>query len=128
MRTTSALDTRGRHWELLIPTKRRERARGLLGRTSLRSRTAMLLPRARIVHTFGMPAAITVAFLDRRLVVVAVRHAPPGRFVGPVRGASHVLEAIAGADLRPDDGFQLVTAPSDADPTRRAYFARAPVE
>ena len=48
------------------------RARGLLGRSRLRG--AMVLPRTRSVHTFGMRFAIDVAFCDRDLVVLDGRH------------------------------------------------------
>lgn len=128
MLTVRASDSRGRTWTLLVPTSRRERARGLLGEEALPSDAAMLFPRARVIHTIGMKGPIKVVFLDGRLRVLEVRRAGPGRLFGPVRGARHVLEGAAGADIRLGDRIQLVTAPSEADPTRRAYFASAPVE
>ncbi|PKQ27493.1 MAG: hypothetical protein CVT63_07735 [Candidatus Anoxymicrobium japonicum] len=43
----------------------RERRRGLLGRDSMNAGEAMLFPRRRQVHTFGMRFEIDVLFLDR---------------------------------------------------------------
>ena len=44
------------------------RARGLLGRTGYEG--AMVLPRTRSVHTFGMRFPLDVAFCDRDLLVL----------------------------------------------------------
>ncbi|WP_374121188.1 DUF192 domain-containing protein [Streptomyces sp. RS2] len=59
---------------------------------------AMLLTPASGVHTFRMRMAIDVAYLDRRLNVVAVRSMRPGRLGRPRLRARHVLEAEAGGD------------------------------
>lgn len=101
--------------------------RGLLAVGPPPRGVGLLLRDARIVHTIGMRAAIAVAFLDDDLRVRAVRAVRPGRLAGPVRGARHVLEVAPDADLAVGDRLQLVTAPSEADPTSRAYLARAPV-
>jgi uncharacterized protein len=78
-----------------IAASYRARARGLLGRDGVEG--AMLLTPAASVHTVRMRFAIDVAYLDRRLRVLAVRTMRPGR-VGWVRPRSrHVLEAEAGA-------------------------------
>jgi hypothetical protein len=87
---------------------------------------AMLLRRARVVHTFGMQAPILVAFLDAHLTLRATRLVRRRRLVGPVRGTRHVLECAPDAALAVGERLQLVTAPSEAEPTRRAYFASAP--
>ncbi|MGM1076102.1 DUF192 domain-containing protein [Streptomyces sp. H28] len=73
----------------------RARTRGLLGRDAVDG--AMLLSPAGSVHTFRMRMPIDVAYLDRRLRVVAVRTMPPGRLGRPRLRARHVLEAEAGA-------------------------------
>ncbi|MFI8948773.1 DUF192 domain-containing protein [Streptomyces sp. NPDC053750] len=73
----------------------RARAKGLLGRDSVDG--AMLLTPANSVHTFRMRMPIDVAYLDRRLVVIAVRTMRPGRLGLPRIRARHVLEAEAGA-------------------------------
>lgn len=87
---------------------------------------AMLLRRARVVHTFGMRAPILVAFLDAHLTLRAPRTGPTIRRPRTSRGARHVLECAPDADLAVGERLQLVTAPSEAEPTRRAYFASAP--
>ncbi|WP_399888127.1 DUF192 domain-containing protein [Streptomyces sp. BBFR51] len=73
----------------------RARTKGLLGRQSVDG--AILLTPANSVHTFRMRMPIDVAYLDRRLTVVAVRTMRPGRLGLPRLRARHVLEAEAGA-------------------------------
>jgi uncharacterized membrane protein (UPF0127 family) len=70
------------------------RTKGLLGRDSLDG--AILLSPANSVHTFRMRMPIDVAYLDRKLRVVAVRTMKPGRLGLPRIRARHVLEAEAG--------------------------------
>ncbi|MCC8452288.1 DUF192 domain-containing protein [Streptomyces rochei] len=76
----------------------RARTRGLLGRDALDG--AMLLSPAGSVHTFRMRMPIDVAYLDRRLVVIAVRTMRPGQLGMPRLRSRHVLEAEAGAMAR----------------------------
>ena len=57
----------------LLPGPDRE---GLLGRDAVDG--ALLLSPAGGVHTFGMRMPIDVAYLDRRLTVIAVRTMAPG--------------------------------------------------
>ncbi|MGX1880970.1 DUF192 domain-containing protein [Streptomyces sp. NPDC055287] len=78
-----------------IAASARARTRGLLGRDGIAG--ALLLSPASSVHTFGMRFAIDVAYLDRRLRVIAVRKMRPGRLGLPRWRARHVLEAEAGA-------------------------------
>ncbi|MEU3829612.1 DUF192 domain-containing protein [Streptomyces sp. NPDC029080] len=80
---------------LEVSASYRARTRGLLGRDSVDG--AMLLSPASGVHTFGMRIPIDVAYLDRRLTVIAVRTMRPGRLGLPRLRARHVLEAEAGA-------------------------------
>jgi uncharacterized membrane protein (UPF0127 family) len=80
---------------LEIATSYRARTKGLLGRDSLDG--AMLLSPAGGVHTFRMRMPIDVAYLDRRLTVIAVRTMRPGRLGLPRPRSRHVLEAEAGA-------------------------------
>ncbi|MBL1081215.1 DUF192 domain-containing protein [Streptomyces actinomycinicus] len=79
---------------LEIAASYRARTRGLLGRDSISG--AMLLSPASGVHTFGMRIPIDVAYLDRRLTVIAVRTMPPARLGLPRLRARHVVEAEAG--------------------------------
>lgn len=80
---------------LEIAASYRARTRGLLGRDGMEG--AMLLTPAGGVHTFGMRMPIDVAYLDRRLTVIAVRTMRPGRLGLPRLRSRHVLEAEAGA-------------------------------
>ncbi|MFJ6070318.1 DUF192 domain-containing protein [Streptomyces sp. NPDC093065] len=80
---------------LQIAGSYRARTKGLLGRDSVDG--AMLLTPAGSVHTFRMRMPIDVAYLDRRLEVIAVRTMRPGRLGLPRLRARHVLEAEAGA-------------------------------
>ncbi|MBX7547498.1 DUF192 domain-containing protein [Streptomyces sp. NPDC004232] len=80
---------------LEIAASYRARTRGLLGRDTIEG--AMLLSPASGVHTFGMRIPIDVAYLDRRLTVLAVRTMPPGRLGRPRLRSRHVLEAEAGS-------------------------------
>jgi uncharacterized membrane protein (UPF0127 family) len=103
MRTTELIDPRGRTWSVEVPATGRERRRGLRGRGFLPPDHAMLFPRCRSVHTFGMRFPITVAFVDARWRIVAVRRLAPRRLARPRLSARSVLECPGGTDLRPGD-------------------------
>ncbi|MGW1515470.1 DUF192 domain-containing protein [Streptomyces sp. NPDC002287] len=80
---------------LEIAASYRARTRGLLGRDGIEG--ALLLTPAASVHTFRMRFPIDVAYLDRRLRVIALTTMPPNRLGLPRPRARHVLEAEAGA-------------------------------
>ncbi|WP_069815851.1 DUF192 domain-containing protein [Streptomyces sp. TP-A0874] len=80
---------------LEIAASYRARTRGLLGRYGIEG--ALLLTPAGSVHTFRMRFPIDVAYLDRKLRVLAVRTMKPGRLGLPRPRSRHVLEAEAGA-------------------------------
>jgi uncharacterized protein len=71
------------------------RARGLLGRGTYAG--AMVFPRTRAVHTFGMRFPVDVAVCDGDLVVLTVLRLRPWRMSRPRRGGRAVVEAEAGA-------------------------------
>jgi uncharacterized membrane protein (UPF0127 family) len=100
-------DPRGVWWRVEVPTRRRERIRGLIGRNRMDARRALLLPRTRSIHTFGMRFSVSVALLDPGFRVIAARIVRPRRIVLPRRAVRHVLECGAGADLRPGDVLAL---------------------
>ncbi|MET9803448.1 DUF192 domain-containing protein [Streptomyces sp. NPDC006368] len=81
-----------------IAASYRARTRGLLGRDGV-SGLLMLTP-CGSVHTFRMRFTIDVAYLDRRMNVIAVRTMEPGRLGLPRPRARHVLESEAGAMAR----------------------------
>ncbi|MFI9768563.1 DUF192 domain-containing protein [Streptomyces sp. NPDC052415] len=91
----SSARSRGVELPLEIAASYRARRRGLLGRDSVEG--ALLLSPANSVHTIGMRIPIDVAYLDRRLRVIAVRTMRPGRLGLPRPRARYVLEAEAGA-------------------------------
>ena len=72
-----------------------DRMRGLLGRDGIDG--ALLIERARSVHTLGMRFPIDVAFCDRDLTVIATVCMPRFRLGRPRLRARSVLEAEAGA-------------------------------
>jgi len=86
-----------------------QRSRGLLGRTGYEG--AMVLPRTRSVHTFGMKFAIDVAVCDKELTVLRVATLRPYRMTVPRRRGRSVIEAEAGAferwGLRVGDHLEL---------------------
>ncbi|MFF4748814.1 DUF192 domain-containing protein [Streptomyces sp. NPDC002514] len=92
------LIVRGERGEVSVPLEiaasYRARTRGLLGRDAVNG--AIMLSPAGSVHTFGMRIPIDVAYLDRRLNVIAVRTMKPGRLGLPRLRSRHVLEAEAG--------------------------------
>ncbi|MFG2551606.1 DUF192 domain-containing protein [Streptomyces sp. NPDC048581] len=94
-----ALVVHGESGDVSVPVEiaasYRARTKGLLGRDAVDG--AMLLTPASGVHTFRMRIPIDVAYLDRKLNVIAVRTMKPGRLGLPRLRARHVLEAEAGA-------------------------------
>lgn len=86
-----------------------DRARGLLGHN--RYDGALLLVRARAVHTAGVRFPVDVAFLDKDLQVLATTRVRAWSVALPRRGAAHVLEAQAGSferwRLKPGDQIEI---------------------
>lgn len=79
---------------------------GLLGTRRLEPDEALVIPRCASVHTVGMRAAIDVAFLDERRVVMCVVTLRPMR-VARARGARFAVEAPAGSLTRLAAGSRL---------------------
>ena len=79
---------------LEVPTNRRDRARGLLGRDDFDE--AMLLRPCRSVHTVGMRFPIDVAVCDADLVIVRVVTMRPNRISRPSWRGRAVVEVPAG--------------------------------
>src|SRR5881628_1756218 len=82
-------DPRGGRWRAEVPTHRRERMRGLIDRDRLEYGRALLLPRTRSIHTFGMRFPLTVALLGARFQVIEVRIVCTRRIVLPRRAVHH---------------------------------------
>jgi uncharacterized protein len=107
MRVLRLVGPRGLRLSALVPTTRRERLRGLIGRRGLATDEALLLQRARSIHTFGMRFSILSALLDDDLAVIDVRRMPPNRLLLPRRRVRHVLECSEQAEVRPGDRLVL---------------------
>ena len=80
---------------LEVAAARRDRRWGLLGRDEFDG--ALLLERARWVHTVGMRFPIDVAYCDAEMRVLRVTTMAPHRVGVPVWRARSVIEAAAGA-------------------------------
>ena len=78
---------------VIVTTSLFARMRGLLGRKSLGSDTAMVIDPCSSIHTLGMRFAIDVLFLDSKNRITAIaRDVKPGRFW--VSGGWHVRRVI----------------------------------
>lgn len=92
-----------------VARTRAERMRGLVGRDGIRG--ALLIVRARQVHTFGVRFPIDVAFCDREMVVLRTVRLRPNRISRVVLRARYVLEAEAGTferwGLRPGQRLEV---------------------
>ena len=85
--------------------------RGLIGRPRLESGEALVIARARRIHTFGLSYPIDVVFCDRDGVVLHVTHdLKPRRVTRYVRRAHIAVELAGGSvptDLRPGDRVEV---------------------
>ena len=78
-----------------VANGRRARVRGLAGRDGLEG--ALVIPKCRQVHTFGMKFPIDVAFCDADGVVVRTASLRPWRLSAVVWRAAVAIEAELGA-------------------------------
>ena len=108
MREVGLVGSRAQVLRAEWPLTRRERMRGWRGRRAVGPDDVLLLDRARSIHTFGMCFPISVALLDRELVVRSVRPVRPGRLLLPRPRIRHILECAEGVDLRPGDRLRVV--------------------
>ena len=74
-----------------------ERLRGLIGAPPLEPGEALLLPRCRGIHTFGMAYPIDAVFLDKTKTIVRMIEKMTPNKIGPVSWrADAVLELPSG--------------------------------
>lgn len=101
---------------LEVASTRADRRRGLLGRDGVEG--ALLIERARSVHSIGMRFPIDVAFCDGDMVVVKTMRLKPNRVTAPVVRAHSVIEAEAGRfahwTLCPGDRLEVALEHPDA--------------
>jgi uncharacterized membrane protein (UPF0127 family) len=92
-----------------VAETRAARTRGLLGHKGFDG--AMLFPRTKSVHSFGMQFSLDVAFLDEENIVIRVISLPPNRVTGFHLHSSAVLEAESGAfeawGIEPGDSLEI---------------------
>ena len=86
--------------EILVARSPWRRLVGLALRRRAPPDTALLLPRCRSVHTFGMRFALDLVWLDARGNVIAVDEAVPPCRVRSRRAAASVVEVVAGEGRR----------------------------
>ena len=90
-----------------------DRTRGLLGKKTYDG--AMILPRTRSIHSFGVRFPLDVAFLDKEMKVLAMVRLSQWRVTMPRPRANRVLEARAGSfdrwGLRLGDGLEFRLTP-----------------
>lgn len=72
-----------------------DRTRGLIGKSNFDG--AMILPRTRSVHSFGVRFPLDVAFLDKEMKVLFMVRLSKWRITMPRMRASQVIEAKAGS-------------------------------
>jgi uncharacterized protein len=85
-----------------------ERRRGLIGHERLWPSGALVIPRCRQVHTFGMRFPIDILFVDRAGVVVRVC-----RELGPHRLSPFVPRARSAIELEAGTVERTGTEPQD---------------
>lgn len=92
-----------------VARSRAERRRGLLGRDHLDG--ALVIERARSVHSIGMRFDLDVAFVAADGEVLEIVHLPRHRLTRPRRRAAFVVEAAAGSferwRVRPGDVVEV---------------------
>jgi uncharacterized membrane protein (UPF0127 family) len=102
---------------LAIADRPSARLAGLAAMRALPPRTALLIPRCRSVHTFGMRFALDLIWLDDDGAIVEVMARVPPAGIVRVAAARAVVEAQAGDGAR---FFAAVAAaPAGSIPTRR---------
>jgi uncharacterized membrane protein (UPF0127 family) len=83
-----------------VADTRRARCAGLAGLHEMEADVALLLPRCRSIHTFGMRFAIDVVFLDGEGEVLRCVRSVPGRRVVTCWKARATMETRAGCAER----------------------------
>jgi uncharacterized protein len=87
--------------EVHFATTGKERTRGLLGRDEMPEGEALVFPRCRQIHTFGMHFPIDVLFVDKSgRVARAVPDMKPGRLTAWVLRSRTTVELPAGTIVK----------------------------
>jgi uncharacterized protein len=107
MREVMAVTPRGGLLTCRVAETGRDRRTGLRRALGLPLDAALLFLNATSVHTLGMRFPILVVRLDDTFTVLDIRRVRPGRYVRPMRRASHVLECNENVDVRVGDVLQV---------------------
>lgn len=100
--------------DVILVRRMAERAKGLLGTTSIPPGRALLIEPARQVHTFGMKYPIDVVFCSRDMKVLrVVRNLEPNRLTALRWRARCVLECASGSTRGIRTGDVLEVQPID---------------
>lgn len=78
-----------------VAETRHERRRGLIGEDD--PQFALIIPRCKWVHTFGVRCALDIAYLNDESQVVKLQRLAPWRLPLPVPAAHSVVEAKSGS-------------------------------
>ncbi|MBU4174072.1 MAG: DUF192 domain-containing protein [Actinobacteria bacterium] len=85
--------------DAVLATTAGERRRGLIGRDDLEPGEALIIPRCRQVHTFGMRFTIDVLFVDGSGVVTRTCRGLAPRRVSPVSWRARQAIELPGGTL-----------------------------
>lgn len=99
-------------WDAAVAKTARERRRGLIGRDILKPGEALILPRCRQVHSFGMRFSIDVVFIDSKGQVAMTCPGFEPRRISPIAWrARSAIELPAGTieKTRTLSGDQILT-------------------
>jgi uncharacterized membrane protein (UPF0127 family) len=121
--------------EIIVARSRRARLLGLALRRHPPPGRALLLPRCRSVHTFGMRFALDLVWLDRSGDVLAIDERVPPLQVRTRPAAASVIEAPAGEGQRTaaawaaSRGSEIIGAMAQESPNRwvEAFNPRVPL-
>jgi uncharacterized membrane protein (UPF0127 family) len=101
-------------FRLKVATKVTERLLGLMAKGALSDADALMLVPCNSIHSFGMPKAIDVAFIDSHgKVLKSLRNLPPHRLAS-CRAACATLERFSDDSLDWFEPGQSLTLATDA--------------
>jgi uncharacterized membrane protein (UPF0127 family) len=113
--------------EILVARSFRSRLVGLALRRRPPEGSALLLPRCRSVHTFGMRFALDLVWLDPAGDVLAIESGVPPWRVRGRRGAAAVIEAPAGQGERAAAAWKNRAMPEHRNRLAAALDPRQPI-
>ena len=113
--------------DIVVARSLRARLVGLALKRAPPDGAALLLPRCRSVHTFGMCFALDLVWLDTAGRVLAIDAAVPPRRIRSRRGAAAVIEAAAGQGERAALAWKNRAMPEHRNRLAAALDPRQPI-